>query len=158
MAKRHGMTKRHFDLCVVCGHNVPAEAQMAALRMGMDSADVCSTVCVLKTAAMTPAEVVTLVENAYEDTPARKEYLRPFYELLEQLAQDKEPWMQNEVQVHNDSPTDYVRPMGVEPPPTIETQPVFKPMKPSASIFIGGETDADVAQHVLMVCWGTAAK
>lgn len=89
---------------------------------------------------MTISQRIELIREKFEPGPELDLILQPFYDMK----------AQEDAAIES-----YMRPMGVEQP---KPAPVFKPMKPSASIFIAGETDEEVAKNVLLVCWGTVAK
>jgi hypothetical protein len=118
------------------------------------SADACSRECAVKVQNMNIDQRIALILDKFVDSPELQAALEPFYQAKARM----EDHIEFDRALNEDlkrADTEYMRPMGV---PVGIKPVVFKPMKPSASIFIGGETDAEVAQNVLLVCWGTVAK
>lgn len=168
MAENHSMIRKTPGTCVICQRKIPAQIiQMAKERN--ESADLCSKLCGMTASLLPPSLMLKMVEREFVDNEAREAYLEPIREALS-MGDPMEAWNQPE-DYNPESTEDYMRPMGA---PQVENhKPRPKPITPGAprivkgfpkrtwgtkQLLFTGADDAEIAQHVLMACWGTVAK
>jgi len=171
MAENHRMIRKTPGTCVICRLKIPAQIiQMAKERN--ESADLCSKMCGMTASLLPPSLMLKMVEREFVDNEAREAYLEPIREALS-MDSAMETWNQpvQDDDYGTNRTEDYMRPMGA---PQVENQkPKPKPITPAAprivkgfpkkswgtkQLLFTGADDAEIAQHVLMACWGTAAK